>query len=691
MSAKIFYNGFEFSAGKSRPWLGVKRDFLADSSGAPPQKANVEYTVKVWFLEPSFADNQARYRSLVEAMQTTEGVLRMVDENAAEILNVRVRSGVNALPQQWGEHLAEVEVAFRATEDVTAGASASDLTYAPAAGTGPTVTLPNVVRFNSNHTANRYSPHLPNRRETLGVISAMGRKQANPRDDLATRRAFLMAEKQTLETAMDSKEGVLAYLGESRTVKIEKLEVVVDDASEELTWTLQAGYQRFPAGDYTECDFVVTQRDNTDRSERLTGVAGKVRADDEAGALAKVTSLKQAYSVGRMFMRGHAGTPRLEGQDGATFVEVDFTHEYREALAVLSYQLEVDTRVDTKSGQMVTSYRGMVTSNTSTAALTKARTWSAVLPIRLQSAETIGVVSVAGATEQTVQVGFAYEYLSKGVGQWAEVTSTQDNQLFGANTRTVSGTATADTKANALALARSFKPTGLMRRMENESDEQVKKDTTALFVKVTFTYAYHADPLAGAISYGVKTSEDITTRRRTITYSGVAYGLTATVADGLINNVVADEQGEKMVDERESQMDATGSDNKFKSRSFTITFRGTMVNGLDDILEAQWSVETTYSIDRAILTPIPFGVAHVQTGCGLTIGRRRVSGRMVCLNEGTAVAWARAKQPTLGYREDGDAPRERTGRDYYDLSGVLIRAVTFEFEYGMCYPNLQVA
>jgi hypothetical protein len=111
--------------------------------------------------------------------------------------------------------------------------------------------------------------------------------------------------------------------------------------------------------------------------------------------------------------------------------------------------------------------------------------------------------------------------------------------------------------------------------------------------------------------------------------------------------------GKRLANERESKWDKRGVTTKFILRTFSISLRGELAAGGDDVLNAEWSLENIYSVNRAILTPIPFGVPHVQTNCGVTISYSRVSGRMTCLNAATATAWARAKIPGGGYTEEG--------------------------------------
>lgn len=691
MPARLYYQDFEFTAGGARPWLGQRRTYL-DEGGGPARKMQVEFTVKVQFHEGDFSGNQARYLELREALAAApEGVLRYDDENGQTVVNARVRVAADELPEQWGQHMLEVSVGFRAVE-LLGEAPETAMTYAAVAGS--TVTLPGVARFTENIQANRYSTQVPNRRETVGVVSAGGVVRADPQLPYAQRVLFLTSKKAELDAAIDSKHGDLTFAGFSERVRVDSFACDLGDGSEELRWSLQASYLRFPAGVYAEAEFVVTTRDGYTASERIVSVRGKVRASDENGAAAKVASIEATYSQGRQIQTKETGVPRWDGVDGAAFVEMEFTLEFRQTIDVVSYQLQISTRRDARSALTTISYGGTVTATTATAALAQARTLGdAKHPVQMTATETIESTGVAGQ-ELFVRVTFSYEYATQITGgTYAEVTMEADRATFGANTQTISGFAVAVTKGEAETMARGFKlGASAMLRQERESSDTVQRGTNGLFSRLSFSYTYHLDAVAGSITYARKVSEDLRTREVTTSYTGTAYGDTEAAANGLINALVQGETARRLQNERESHFDRTaapspGGITKFMHRTFSITFVGVMAAGADDILEAEFSMEIIPSVQKAILTEIPFGTPHVQTACGLTVGYQRASGRVTALTENSARAWARQRQPSGGHMTGGD-DRERMSYRFLPMSGTTIQTRTCDFDYSRAYPNM---
>ena len=117
MPATHKYNDFNFSA-TGRPQWGESAMYEKTQGGRPRRRV-VKYSITQWFLEPSFADNMARFLALRSALATPEGVLLIVDEVGKVVVNKRVRVVEHGLPEQWAQHLAEVKVSFEAVEELT--------------------------------------------------------------------------------------------------------------------------------------------------------------------------------------------------------------------------------------------------------------------------------------------------------------------------------------------------------------------------------------------------------------------------------------------------------------------------------------------------------------------------------------------------------------------------------------------
>lgn len=686
MSATIKYNSYEFQK-TGRPHYSSSASYESPTEGGVRDRRSITYTITHWFLEETFADNEARYRQLLVALKTTEGVLFIADENGTELVNQRVRVATDDLPDQWGQALKEVRVTFTGTEDLTGSSSPFDATYQSAAG-GAAVTLPNVTSFKEAIRADRFSIAVPNRREAIGVATASGLLRANQTDAPAERRAYLLAQKAAIEAVIDSEEGTLVYGDFSKLVRIDSLEADIKGGTDELTWSLVVSYRRFPGGDYAEADYEVDQNDDLEKQERNTVVRGTIRADDQAGAETKRDTIRNTFATGRILRRKASTAKVLDGVDGTgTFVELSFAFEFRELLEAQSYKLSISTRDDLRSGQIVITYSGTVQAATSSAALIRARALGdGKYPMRLSSTETVGTASTDGSEELLSEVTFAYEYLTKGSAQYAEVTGEIDRQTFGSSGNTVSGFAVAATETVARALARSFKPTNLLQRADRESVETLHTSETR-FVKVTFSYSFHLAAIAGSIQFSKRTVEDYENREVGTTWSGTAWAQNEASADALINGLLVGVPGRKGANDRASNFDSA-TQTAFVSRTFTVSRIAALASSGDDILIADYSVDSTYSINATVLTPIPFGVAFVQPAVGVIPGVRVVSGSITALNLNTARAWARTKMPTGGY---ADPPREKEGALFYPLSGTAVKAYRMEFTYAMRYPNLVMA
>jgi len=689
MSAVLKFNDYEFST-TGRPQYGQAMTYSGATEGGARDRRTATWTIDQWFLEPSFADNEARYRALLAALNAGEGVLYIADEHGSVLVNQRVRVAANDLPAQWGQNIKEVKVTFTATEEIT-GASPFSATYTPV-GSATALVLPNVSSFKETIRSDRLNSALPNRRETLGLVLMSGRLRPGAALDPTQRRTFLLGKKAELEAINDSKSGTLVFGEYSKEVRIDTLEADVSDGTDELSWSLTASYRRFPSGDYAEAEYEISTSDDEEARQRTTSVRGTIRADDLAGAEAKAQSIREQYAAQAGVLKKSESTHRhSDGTDGATFVELSFLFDFRAPLAgAASYKLTITSKDDRRSGQVAITYSGSATAADTASALAKARDLGlGKHPIQLNGTETISTVGTAGGAEEVQEVAFSYEYLTKGEALFAEVTSERERATFGTSSQNVSGTAVAATQALAETLARSFKPTGLLLRSDRESVESIHLTAAgpggvSQFVKVTFAYSYHLAKTGGSIQFARRTSEDVERRELTTNWSGTAWASSEAAADALIDGIIAGAPGRKGVNERTSNYDSS-TQTAFISRSFNVSRITPMAASGDDILLAEFSIEKTFSVNRAVITPIPYGVPHVQPNVGVSPGSIVVSGSITALNLATARTWARTKQPAGGY---ADEPRERESYLLTPFSGTQVNAHRFEFTYFMRYPVL---
>lgn len=682
-SATVQYRDYFFSI-TGRPHYGRKVKYESDVPDTPAVRGKVTYTVQHVFLEDTFADNQARYAALRLALQDPEGMLYIADENGTQLVNQLVRVDDSDLPAQWAQHVAEVTVTFMATENLNGGSSIN-ATYTPTGGAG--INLANVISWKENIRTERYSTLVANRKETNGSVITSGRVRSDPAQTSVQRRAYLQGVENSLKVCADSKDGRLVYGAFDRVIKVDSIDIDDHDGSDILDWTLTCSYRRFPVGDFAEADYTITARDSLEKFERLTSVKGTVKADDEAGAKAKAQGIIDAYKEGRTLLGSEMDSHDVDGTDGVAWLELSFSADYRETIsgAAESFKLTISDKDDLKSGQLITTYSGTVTAANASTALTKARALGdGKYPIRLTSTESTATASVSGDS-WLVEVTFSYEYLRKGSKQYAEVSSETDKATFGNNTTTVNGFAIAVTESDAYTLARTFIPGGMIRSQKENSTNLNAGTANVQHSRVDFTYVVHLAKESGSIQYQLRTALDYRALETTKTYSGTAWADTESNADTLIAALITSDTGKRSLDDRTSQFDH-GSALVFMSRSFTITYVLPLADdsfGDGGIIEASLSIDITFSINAAVITPIPFGVPHVQTATGITPGLKVASGSVTALTLATARTWARGNMPSGGY---ADPAREKEDTVY--SSGTTVKAYKLDFTYPMRYPQL---
>lgn len=693
MAIKIIYNGYEFSA-NGRPHYSRQARYEADAPGASPRRAIATYSIAQWFKEDSFADNQAKYWQMLAAIKSApEGRLQIIDEFNNTLVDVLARPQENNLPDQWGQYLTETTITFQATEEISSGADAL-AEYA-----GGSTTLKNVTGWRESIRTERPTYQLNNRRESIGAVSANGRIVADPKKSEADRRTQLQAERDAIRALADHKDIDLSFGTFDETVRIDTVEADIQDGSYELRWSLSVTYRRFPDGDYTETEYEVSTRDDLERSERITSIRGRVRASTIDEARAKVAAINTQYKTGtRTLRRSEAVEQLIDNADDAAantpdnYKEVAFTSEFRETIDIINWSLNVTDRQDAKSGQLITTYAGRVTALQSAAALAKARELGgSSYPILLSSSESVATSQINDDPVQFAEVAFSYEYARQGALVYAEVNGETNTQTFGQSSTSVSGVAVAASQADALTLARSFKPGTGLQLTNKETITTVKgvngAQTGTIFTKVDFQYVFFLAAAQGAIEYARQVSKDSSTREITTSYSGTAFGANEAIANAMIDNLIPS-SGQKTRDDRTANRESTTSIDVLISVTFSIAFIAPMPQGSDDILEAEVTLATTFSVDHAVITPIPFGVPFVQPNCGITPGLKSVSGTVVAINSGTAQTWGRGKRSLAlagGYE---DPSEERMSDTYFPFSGASIKSHRFQFTYSARFPNL---
>lgn len=680
--ANIQYRDYVFQTA-GRPQYGADSKFESNAPHGLPVRKVTTYTITQWFMESSFADNEARYAALLAALGTAEGTLFIEDENGTTLVDSIARVTTAGLPEQWGEHLKEVKVSFEVIETLASAADAFTAVFTPE-GEDP-ITLAGVSKVREDIKVARYGIQIDDRSAATGTILIEGVVRANPQESRAARRTALLAQKATMQAVADCIRGGLEYGDFTKTVRVDEFTCDIADGTDELRWSLAASYMRLPEGDYAQCDYSVKTRDDLGANERFTTVSGRIMAATDVLAVAKRDALKAAYATGRMLLREDFNEALVSVADGDdSRQEWEFTMEFREILpdAVESYKLSVSDKTDYASGLITTTYSGIVTAASSAVALAKARVLGAgIYPMKRGATETVNSMSVQGAAAQFTEVSFSYEYERRGSERHAEVTVDSAKDRFGASTQTVSGYAVADTAGNALTFARSFKPSGVLILSEREGVATDYHGATpgTLYKRTTFSYVARTAPLEGTLDYKAETKFDYKANEQTLSFKGTCWAESEAAADALITALLDGVTGTLVTDTRTSAFKDDGTE-YFESREFDLVVT-TSIAGEDAVMEASYSLEDTYTFDHDVVTPIPFGEPHIQTGCGIVPGRRVATGSITALSLATAQAWARAKEPDGDAQTEQDAPREQVETIYYPMSDSSVKAYRLSFTY----------
>lgn len=661
MSATIAFGNYQFDASGTPQW-GRRIEFEQQGDGLP-RIARSTYTIKQTFEEQSFADNEARIHLLNVAIQAGEGLLVIKDENGQDITRSVAKVRSHNVPESWRQYIAEVTLVLETRELVAA--TESDATFTPTGGTG--IILPNIQEWKQATDTTRFNSERANRKEAIVSISSSGFVLADKALTLAVRRQALQQILTSFQVC-NSKDGKLVYAGQENVVKVEKLDGDIADGSERLNWTLACTFKVFPlASGYAEADYTLSTRDEFESGRRIVNIRGNIRAETEQAGKTKAEALRQQYDIGN-FISDHAdlGDARLSGADGETWVDMTFDFQFSEPIPnVISYDLSVSTRVDVKSDDTIITYQGKVVADNSSDALTQARALGlGKYPLMLLSEEKFSSRKSPNETdERFIELNFSYEYQTKADWKYAEVSREVITDNFGESREVVTGNVAALTETDARNFAAVFKLSGRLMRDQRETigtrsgQGPDASGPTPQMTRFDFTYDYYLTPASVSVSYGREDRTDYGSSETSTTFSGVARGPSESACRDVITAIVGNGGGGRLAEssrtptfEKQDQVSTPGSagaGNQLVSVAFSDRFIGTPVGG-PDILQAEFSVKTVFSVNKTVITTIPYGQPFIQSSVGFTPGLRTISGSVTARSQSTAQTWGRGKRSLLG-------------------------------------------
>ena len=644
MPAKITFGSYSFDDAGTPQW--GRRDEYEQQGDGLPRILRTTYTIKQSFTEQSYADNEAKFAQLKTALSVGEGLLTILDENATQLVKQVVRVKPVNLPESWRQYLSEVTVTFEGRDLLFA--TGVDGMFSPV-GAGA-IALANIQEWKQSTDTQRFSEERSNRKATRVSISGSGFILADRNLTAAGRRTTLLALAAQFKAA-NTKEGTLLYAGESVVVKMDRLETSIGDGTERMDWSFSCSYQLFPTGTtYAEADYTLSTRDDPVSGDRITNVRGNVRAGTQTAGEAKALAIKTQYAPGRTLTRSDVGAARVSGVEGETWIDMTFDYEFHEQIPlIVTYELRVSTRQDVKSADTIITYQGKVTALNSGAAIAQAQALGkGKYPFLVSSEEVVATKQFGTESAQFIEVTFSYEYLTKSTFLYAEVTREVNTDPFGEPREVVSDYAVAADSTTAQGLAASFKLGGRILRDSKENFGSRSDNGAVQATRFEFTYSYYLTPTSVSLSYGKETRSDYSSSESSIIFSGVARGPSEAACISAIDALSAAVPSYKRADKsRTPNYEQQTAANQLVSVAFSDHFVGAVTDG-PDLISAECSIRSVFSVPKTVITPIPYGVPFVQQNVGQTPGRRTVSGNVVARSRSTAESWARGQKGLLG-------------------------------------------
>ncbi len=386
-------------------------------------------------------------------------------------------------PNAWGTYNQFVNIVLEYELDV-ASSGALPLTFHRTDSTGAAANLGHVHQFKKSYRASKFSEFRSARERASGGVTASGEifiglSESGGGTD--TRRATLLARKESLETQIKGRNGTLLY-GPSeaaffnKVVKVVAFDIDIDEAVNSLKWSLSVDYTEFPdESGYAAADFTFRATEDRESGEMVLGLSGKVGAATLVLANAKLDSLKAAVLKAAGFPAGliplrTESTPRFVNAndtqtqlDGTAtsptadmgannspnlFIELSFDVQWRKRSSTLvSYTLKIVDDENTTDGLIHRSYSGVVVAGGVTAtqayntAVDKARELGDKKhAFRMDSKITRSDRQIeATGTQEFISVDFSFEYKLKGDRIYLEMNTEALTETFGENTLRVSG------------------------------------------------------------------------------------------------------------------------------------------------------------------------------------------------------------------------------------------------------------
>ncbi len=437
---------------------------------------------------PDFHSNYSKIQAVQNALSIAKGTLLWTNEsNGQTYFNRDVTVESHDCPEDpnaIGTWRQEIEVAFRWKEKIESGTERLSATF-QRTGSATTVSLTHVESWKDGLAFTRFDELHDERSGSQGTVSVSGKFIAESAMTLAQKRSYLASCVTTAQAEMNGQSGLLQYgtAGAffNRTVRVSEFSADINQATDEVPWTLTATYTRFPneAG-YAIADMTVSVNNDNESGDSVLSFSGRIAAHSKTEAQAKLDVLRSAVLSAESFTTAKCDrkqtdcrnvsvcpTSSIAVTDGVTirdlpnadtypsnaytFIELSFSEDYRKRATTLSkWTLRRDDAYDASTGLATTTYSGQVVApgetyqTAYTAAVAKAETLGRkqhqfLIGMNL-SAEYRKEDAPTSSDQELVTLNFSYTYRRIDASRvFFEVTAQSQDDSMSESTDTVSG------------------------------------------------------------------------------------------------------------------------------------------------------------------------------------------------------------------------------------------------------------
>jgi hypothetical protein len=614
-----------------------------------------------------------------------------------------------------------------------------------ATGNKTAIPFGNVKLWEDGYKAERFDQMRSERRHSTGSVQASGTYAGDASLALPQRRAALLAMQRRMKTECNNAEGKLVYGDWNQVVRIEDFIAHVNQAETGIDWAFSASYSLFPnEGGYVTCEFAADTRSDIETGDAFLTFTGEILAPNGALARAKLATLRAAtlaiygFTSGQQ-LKADSATHEIsangdvtstvpEGIEsagdvaGVSFLKLTFNEEYRQRMAgtVLSSTYTINTRDETATNLLMTTYAGSVTATGASADAAMAAAIIRALAIGANKQSAIDASAFlksqsltverrqtsATQPEEFVRVSFSYEYQSKlAAGRaYLEMNTQTLRSAFEPDSDSVSGFVVAKDFTTASAIYQQQVKalyTGRLIRTETLTQQTVEAEAptgstqiggnifggvpgnpvattdslafVAQQLRLEFSFTAHTNKPAGRVTarYAMSVSRDFRSLKCSSRLRGSVFALDRPTADTFLL-VLTTPLGQLMESSRDEDHDYTPEADVFTKLDFDDLYEGRLT-GVAGLIEMHVTESVTYSATRWAVQPIPRnsnggGGVSILQDAGQTEGSRTVKGSVSSASRTLAEAWASRHQSMLtGDNDKGfypQAPQLETEFDF---------------------------